>query len=365
MNKLVKSLFFICFLTLACSSDNFSNSNSNPTIEEPIIPSDLTLQVNIIGQTDSFPNGDGSGLITCSANAIDAINYEFRFGSGVTEQSETGQIEYTYSDQGTNSHTVYVYAYSSTGHYTSTFYTFDLFVEAEAPEASWSEEFNYNGAIDPNVWTHEIGNGEWGWGNNEEQHYTNRAENIKIEDGFLKITARKESYASSEYTSARIKTHKKLDFKYGRVDVRAKMPSKTKGVWPAIWMLGSNINDVGWPACGEIDIQEYAHTNNFTVQSTVHHPDVSPGEGDTHVASGYNDIHDKFYTYSLVWTKEALTFYVDDKPYHVVGNSCSIPFNWNFYIILNVAMGGDMGGTIASDFNFDTMEVDYVRVYQE
>ena len=87
MNKLVKSLFFICFLTLACSSDNSTNSNSNPTIEEPIIPSDLTLQVNIVGQTDSFPNGDGSGLITCSANAIDAINYEFRFGSGVTEQS--------------------------------------------------------------------------------------------------------------------------------------------------------------------------------------------------------------------------------------------------------------------------------------
>ena len=88
MNKLVKSLFFICFLTLACSSDNSSDSNSDTTIEEPIIPSDLTLQINIIGQTDSLPNGDGSGLITCLANATDAVNYEFRFGSGVTEQSE-------------------------------------------------------------------------------------------------------------------------------------------------------------------------------------------------------------------------------------------------------------------------------------
>ncbi len=167
MNKLLKSIFFMCFLILACSSDDSTDSNSGSTIVEPVIPSNLTLQINIIGQTDSFPNGDGSGIITCSANATDAVNYEFRFGSGVTEQSETGQIEYTYTDQGINSYTIYVYAYSSTGHYTSTFYTFDLFVESEAPEATWSEEFNYNGAIDPNVWTHEIGNGEWGWGNGE------------------------------------------------------------------------------------------------------------------------------------------------------------------------------------------------------
>ena len=228
----------------------------------------------------------------------------------------------------------------------------------------WSDEFSVDGTIDSTKWVHETGTGEWGWGNNEEQHYTNRAENIKIEDGFLKITARKESYASSEYTSARIKTHKKLDFKYGRVDVRAKMPSKTKGVWPAIWMLGSNINDVGWPACGEIDIQEYAHTNNFTVQSTVHHPDVSPGEGDTHVASGYNDIHDKFYTYSLVWTKEALTFYVDGNPHSIVANSCNIPFNSDFFILLNFAMGGTMGGDIDENFSSDSFEIDYVKVYK-
>ena len=142
------------------------------------------------------------------------------------------------------------------------------------------------------------------------------------------------------------------------------MPSKG-GTWPALWMLGSNYSSVDWPACGEVDILEHTGNNANRVQATVHFPDKYAGNGDTAITNEYNDVTTNFHVYSVVWTPQALTFYVDDKPYHVVGNACSIPFNWNFYIILNVAMGGDMGGTIASDFNFDTMEVDYVRVYQE
>ena len=159
-------------------------------------------------------------------------------------------------------------------------------------------------------------------------------------------------------------THKKLDFKYGKIDVRAKMPSKINGVWPAIWLLGSNYSSVDWPACGEMDIQEYAHTNNFNVQSTVHQPDGYAGQGDSNVTYGYSDIDSEFHVYSLVWTKEALTFYVNDKPHHIVGNACSLPFNLDFYLILNFAMGGDMGGDIDSDFTSESMEIDYVRVYQ-
>ena len=225
----------------------------------------------------------------------------------------------------------------------------------------WSDEFNYTGKLDSNKWQYEVRNQ---WYNNEKQATTDRLDNAKVENGVLKITAKKESYGGKEYTSARVRTYTKLDFTYGRVDIRAKMPSKG-GTWPALWMLGSNYSSVDWPACGEVDILEHTGNNANRVQATVHFPDRYAGNGDTAITNDYNDVTTNFHVYSVVWTPQALTFYVDDKPYHVVGNSCSIPFNWNFYIILNVAMGGDMGGTIASDFNFDTMEVDYVRVYQE
>jgi hypothetical protein len=365
MNKLVKSIFFICFLTLACSSDNSSESNVDPSIEEPIIPSDLTLQVNIIGQTDSFPNGDGSGIITCSANAIDAVNYEFRFGSGVTEQSETGQIEYTYSDQGINSHTVYVYAYSSTGHYTSTFYTFDLFVEAEAPEASWSEEFNYNGAIDPNIWTHEIGNGEWGWGNGESQYYTSSLDNVRVEDGLLKITAKREDIAGFEYTSARIISRDKYEFQYGRVDIRAKLPTGI-GTWPALWLLGANFNEVGWPECGEIDIMEHWGHDPTVIAGSLHTP-MSHGDTWTNGHTIVSDYDEQFHIYSIDWNENRIQFFVDDVLYYTYNPSPKTDENWPFdqdaFFILNVAVGGSWFD-IDPEFSESTMEVDYIRIYQ-
>jgi beta-glucanase (GH16 family) len=200
------------------------------------------------------------------------------------------------------------------------------------------------------------------WYNNEVQSYTSRLENSKVEDGKLKIIAKKESYNGNSYTSARIISNTKKDFTYGRVDIRAKMPGK-KGTWPALWLLGSNFNSVTWPACGEIDILESAQSNNFRGQSTVHHPD-NYGEGDSNITNEYTDISEKFHVYSLVWTKQAITFYVDEKPHHIVGNSCALPFNWDQFIILNVAMGGTMGGEIATDFESDIMEIDYVRIYQ-
>jgi len=223
----------------------------------------------------------------------------------------------------------------------------------------WEDTFDYNGEIDSEKWTHEV---REQWYNNEVQSTTNLLENSKVENGILKLTAIKKS--NGDYTSARIMTHDKLDYKYGRIDVRAKMPAKTNGVWPAIWLLGSNYNTVDWPACGEMDIQEYAQTNQFNVQSTVHKPDGYAGQGDSNVTDAYTDIDSEFHIYSLVWTKEALTFYVNNEPHHIVGNSCSLPFNHKFYLILNFAMGGDMGGEIDSSFTRDSMEIDYVKVYQ-
>jgi beta-glucanase (GH16 family) len=233
----------------------------------------------------------------------------------------------------------------------------------------WSDEFNYSGELDTNKWNFEVRNQ---WYNNELQATTNLQENAKVEDGVLKIIALKKSQGGKEYTSARVRTHKinnlqGLDFMYGRVDVRAKMPSK-KGTWPAIWMLGSNYstngNGLDWPHCGEMDILEHTGNHLNTAQMTAHHPDVSPGVGDTKKVYDYNDLSTNFHVYSLVWTPQALSFYIDDKLHHVVGNACSLPYNWNFNIILNIAMGGDMGGEVDPNFDSDTMEVDYVRVYQ-
>ena len=141
------------------------------------------------------------------------------------------------------------------------------------------------------------------------------------------------------------------------------MPSKA-GTWPALWMLGSNYASLDWPKCGEIDILEHAGNRLNQIQSTVHHPD-NYGSGDTNVTHEYNDVSTNFHVYSVVWTEKALTFYVDDKPFHIVGNACDLPFNWDFNIIVNVAMGGTYGGSVDPNFDFDTMEVDYVRVYQK
>lgn len=120
----------------------------------------------------------------------------------------------------------------------------------------WSDEFNLDGAPDATKWAYDIGTGDWGWGNNEAQYYTSRADNVKVQNGVLKIIAQRENYSGSNYTSARIKTQGKFTFKYGRVEMRAKLPSGG-GTWPALWMLGNNITTAGWPACGEIDIMEH------------------------------------------------------------------------------------------------------------
>ncbi len=223
----------------------------------------------------------------------------------------------------------------------------------------WSDEFDYNGKLDSNKWSYEVRNQ---WYNEESQATTDRLENVRVENGLLKITAKKENYEGKSYTSGRVRTFQKLDFTYGRVDIKAKMPSKA-GTWPALWMLGSNYQSIDWPKCGEIDILEHAGNRLNQIQSTVHHPD-NYGSGDSKVTYDYNDVSTNFHVYSIVWTETAMTFYVDDKPYHIVGNACSLPFNWDFNIIVNVAMGGTYGGSIDPNFDFDTMEVDYVRVYQ-
>ncbi|WP_224485130.1 glycoside hydrolase family 16 protein [Robertkochia aurantiaca] len=232
-------------------------------------------------------------------------------------------------------------------------------------ELIWAREFDTPGAPDATVWNYELGDGcpdLCGWGNNEAQYYTDSPDNIRIEDGYLKITAIKEAVGGKEYTSARITTKDNFSFTYGRVEVRAKMP-QGGGTWPAFWMLGSDIDTNPWPGAGEIDIMEFTGNNPETILGTTHDPNNFAGNartGSTTVA----DATTAFHTYAMEWSETSIDFYVDDEMYHSVSNNADLPFNKDFFLILNMAMGGTLGGDIDPDFTSATMEIDYVRVYQ-
>lgn len=246
----------------------------------------------------------------------------------------------------------------------------------------WSDEFNSSGFVDSNKWHHQTQLPSGGsWYNGELQHYTNLLSNSYVNAGLLNIVAKKEPFTdqgvTKQYTSARLNS--KFAFKYGRIDVRAKLPVQT-GTWPAIWMLGKNINEPGgyfsssfgsvdWPACGEIDIMEHgifpSQSINY-IQSTIHTPSSFGGSvnnGGT-IAS---DLANTYHVYSLNWSPFQLTFLLDGVPYYTynpaVKNANTWPFNLEQYLLLNVAMGG-VAGTIPSNFTQATMQIDYVRVYQ-
>ncbi len=535
MKQGLHNLFLFLFLLLSCSGDS-SEDSIDVTDPEEIIPSNLTLKIEISGIDSQNPNGDGSGRVKFSATAENTVNYSFRFGTGDSEESSSGTVEYTYTDFGLNTYNVNLLAFSSTNHFITISQTIQVYVtpqqdadmikvlagnsqkiwkinaaydahlsngdrELKYPtwwEASsfsksntgfyddkfifkvggtyvhetngdvygkanylnqtfgntgqpinssgeiekytlsnyqtnftvikendenklsftekgfvgffvgqheftiecyddnnlfvrtvddenrawyiwltdqevsttpskdiftnliWQEEFNYNGKIDNNKWVYEVRNQ---WYNEELQATTDRLENVIVEDGKLKIIAKRESYNGKSFTSGRIKSNGKFDFTYGRVDIRAKLPGK-KGTWPALWLLGSNYDDIDWPKCGEIDIMEHAGNRLNKIQGTVHHPDVSPGSGRGGETNDYNNVSSEFHIYSVVWNEKAITFLVDDKPFYILGNSCALPFNWDFFLILNIAMGGTFGGSVPDSFVSDIMEVDYVRVYQ-
>ena len=224
----------------------------------------------------------------------------------------------------------------------------------------WEDDFNTDGAPDATNWDYDLGAG--GWGNGEVQTYTNSAENAKVLDGSLIITAKADG--SGGYTSARLKSQGLRKFTYGRIEVRAKLPASA-GTWPAIWMLGSNYPTVGWPTCGEIDIMEQRGANKDITLGTVHwynttaNSNASYGET-TAVADASSDFH----LYTVEWSDTSIKIYLDDVSFFEMANDSTLPFNADFFMILNIAMGGTLGGDIDPSFTEDTMEIDYVKVYQ-
>ncbi|QXP69766.1 glycoside hydrolase family 16 protein [Polaribacter sp. R2A056_3_33] len=224
----------------------------------------------------------------------------------------------------------------------------------------WEDDFNTDGAPDAANWTYDLGAG--GWGNGELQTYTNTTENAKVEGGSLIITAKADG--SGGYTSARLKSQGLYKFKYGRVEVKAKLPAAA-GTWPAIWMLGSNFPTVGWPLCGEMDIMEQTGADKNTSLGTLHWLDSASSTNASYgETTSVSNASSEFHLYTLEWSEEKVKIYVDDVPFYELTNNADLPFNADFFLILNVAMGGSLGGSVDDGFTEDTMEIDYVKVFQ-
>lgn len=238
----------------------------------------------------------------------------------------------------------------------------------ECYELVWSDEFDYNGSPDPNKWSFDIGGN--GWGNNEDQYYTDRLSNAQVSGGTLKITARKEGFGGKSYTSSRVISKNTGDWLYGKVEVRAKLPTG-QGTWPAIWMLPTDWEYGGWPASGEIDIMEHVGYDQNVVHATVHTQAYNHSIG-TQVGKSITDldVSTAFHTYKLEWTEDKIVMSLDDTEYFTFtkhGNFEQWPFDKRFHLLMNIAMGGSWGGAggPTDDSKLPaTMEVEYVRVYQ-
>ncbi len=233
----------------------------------------------------------------------------------------------------------------------------------------WSDEFNEK-TLDTTFWSYQIGTGTEGWGNNELEYYTARPENSYLASGKLVIEAKKENYKGSKYTSARIITKKKRLFTYGRVDIRAKLPIG-QGIWPALWMLGSNISDVGWPECGEIDIMELIGNHPRKVFGTLHWKKADGTATYLTKEDSLNsgDFSDDFHLFSLIRSKDSIKILLDHHPYYKVDitdvEKDFNPFRKPFFFIFNVAVGGNWPGYPDRSTTFPKrMYVDYIRMFE-
>jgi beta-glucanase (GH16 family) len=232
----------------------------------------------------------------------------------------------------------------------------------------WSDEFKYEGLPDSTKWKYQVGGS--GWGNNELQYYTSkRIENAYVADDVLVIDARKESYQGNEYTSARLNSV--ANWKYGKFEIRARLP-QGKGTWPAIWMMPAYSVYGGWPNSGEIDIMEHVGYDPNVIHASIHCNAYYHKIGTQKTATvKMTDVMNSYHVYSLEWDQDSIKMFVDGAKYFKFANEKAgwekWPFDQEFYIILNIAVGGDWGGAQGVDPNIwpQQMEIDYVRVYEK
>ena len=340
MNRLPMLAVLMVFAALSCSKPDNTDTD--------VAPTNLTLTANV--------STDSSGAVSFVASATNAIAYSFDYGNNTTEVSASGVVNTHYSSSGV--YTVSVVAQSKTGKKTSK----SIVITVKVVQGLiWSDDFDSPGPPNSAKWGYDLGAG--GWGNNEAQYYTNLTDNAVVENGILKIILKKESYQGSSYTSARLLTKGKFSFKYGKIEARAKLPAGG-GTWPAIWMLGDNISTANWPACGEIDIMEHVGNQINKIHSTLHYGPSVAGHLQSGGTKDISNATTEFHIYKAEWSPSSIKFFVDNVPFYTFTNNVTLPFNQNFFIILNVAMGGNFGGAINPDVTRAEMEIDYVRVYQ-
>lgn len=350
-------------------------------------PMNLAVDYVVVGATATNPAGDGSGVVKFVASATDATTYTFTL-NGTTEAAQDGRKIYTFTTPGTNDYTVTVTAFNADNASISKKVTVSVYVskgegattgesfkdqtlsvatDADYSTLVYADEFEKDGDVPTADYNQEIGGN--GWGNAELQYYTNSNENAYVKDGMLHIVAKRQSMQGCDYTSARLTTKGLHEFQYGRFEIRAQLPSGI-GTWPAIWMLGSNISTVEWPACGEIDIMEHVGYD----QDVIHHSLHTTGSHGATVNTAYSTIagvSTDFHVYICEWTPTNITFSVDDKKIYTYTpptmTNTDWPFNQPFFFIFNIAMGGNWGGAggpIPSSFTQCEMLIDYIRVYQ-
>jgi beta-glucanase (GH16 family) len=237
----------------------------------------------------------------------------------------------------------------------------------------WSDEFDTGSSLDSAVWSYDLGAS--GWGNNELQEYTNRPENVRIEGGNLVITVQE---SGGNFTSARVRTQDKLTFKYGTVEARIKIPDLADGLWPAFWTLGNSFSQVGWPSCGELDVMEMGSSSAITanvinrrVGSAAHWENNGQGSTYSHFLDTSSDLDDGFHIFSMDWTPERITTYIDGKQiwtFYIKIGSCAdcTEFHEPHFVILNMAVGGNYTGLHSSgEITAATpaeMLIDYIRI---
>lgn len=330
----------ISFIGVAVASAMFAACSSNENGAGPV----------------EIPESSSDAIVVQSSS--DVISAQSSSSSAVTPDSSSAVIPDSVGDHLSSSSVAVIPSSSS------------AVIPGLTGDLLWSDEFEGT-ALDLSKWSYETGN--TGWGNNELQYYTNRTDNAYVADGVLHIAAKKESYEGANYTSTRLITKGKFDFTYGTVEARIALPVG-KGIWPAFWMLGADIDNAIWPLCGEIDIIEAV--NDESVVYGTHHWQSSDGkhaEYGNNTKDYYGTSYDlditKFHNYKMTWDKNAITMYVDDFKYQEIAITDASgdmgTFHKPFFFILNVAVGGEWPGFEIDDSQFpNEMLVDYIRVYK-
>lgn len=374
MNYLRYLSFFALGLGLmACGDD----SSSTVSIIRPTnLQADITTSTTVEGKVDVELNANFTNFYR--ATFVDA-------DEEVTLEAKDGKFSYLFSETGT--YAIRSRAYASYEYYIERIDSVSVVVNTSSGGGGgipttgytspltrpgytlvWNDEFE--GSSLSSDWTHEIGTGNNGWGNQELQYY--RPENTEVRDGYLIIKAKAETFGGRNYTSSRIISEGMQSFKYGRIDIRAALP-EGQGLWPALWMLGDSHNTVGWPACGEIDIMEMVggagpNRGDEYCFGTAHWDNNgTKADFGGSIRSTSGKLSEEFHVYSIVWDQNRITWFFDDTQYHQIDITPAAlsEFRESFFFIFNVAVGGIWPGSPNASTVFpQQMTVDYVRVFQ-